>query len=840
MKSLLTIALAILVSLTAFQDACLLSAADGAFLFPEAKSPELSMNCSYGEKAMEDKLYKNAIRYFTFFANEAKTTEERAKAARLLSKAYLLDNSPKEALKVVNDYLATQEDPTKVPGYAELFLTAGKANLLLKDYTTAMNFLEPLLNDETWKQSPELLCAVADIWNATARWAETTQALQDVIKSTPIGSQENTALAWRFLEASIGQGNWAEARSTLALLGSSDISDQEKTTLKLLQVKCNVGEGKIAEAVQFYTDQKLAEASPAKADTQWWSTLWELGQACQEKELRKEAADIFGAASKVAPTQQHAIEATKLQAECLIASGDHAQAKTLLTALHEQAPENNTVTIRLAETRKALGERRSASELFLKMANENTLARQLRYRSAMEAAQCLAQEGLSKEASDAYRLAATLGESTKSKSNAIRMAAEQAEKNGQIDTAIKLFLETADEFGDKEDTAAEARLEAGRLLLKANKADEALAQYKKFLEEKPNSPRQWEALLAIGKTSSDDAEALKELLSLARNCPDPAIGAAAFFEAHGRVMQKGTTQALQQALDILQEFLAKYPSANQVRIVRHKNIILGFQLQKPETTDWCTSFLKDYRDSENAPEITIHLGDWYAGKNDYANAASAYHSVADLPKATNSIKALASYEEAFCLSRSEDGRENAMTILKDLETRPLDNRLAAQVFFLKGDLLALNNDVPAAREAFEAAREKANKTLLAYAAEGRLAEILYATNDFETAKKYAEKIVRENPRGNNILLARAKLVLARCLHNLGNDNGAINEYQQIRLEYEASRENAATEVASPNVYVAAVSELLDILYAKGMRSDATIVRDKYNAIPGMPQLPPKK
>ncbi|MCQ2396988.1 MAG: hypothetical protein MJ106_04765, partial [Lentisphaeria bacterium] len=677
MKSNFSIVLALLAMLTTFAASHVFAADDGAFLFPETKAPAKSMNCSYGEQAMEDRLYKNAIRYFTLFANEAQTDADRAKAVRLLAKAYLLDKAPSSALTTINEFLATRENPSEVPGFTDLYLTAEKANIMLKDYTTAMYFLEPLLADPSMKSSPDLLCAVADVWNATARWAETTNALENALKSTGIGTQENTALAWRYLEAQLGQAQWSEARSTLALLAQSNISDKERIDLKLLQIRCDVGEAKIHEAVNFYNTEKLAEALPATADNQWWDTLWEMGLACQTKDLRKDAAAIFGAASKVAPSTQHAQEAIKQQAECLIISGDTAQAKNLLTALHEQIPADNMVTIRLAETRKALGERRSSSELFIQLANTESLARQLRYRSAMEAADCLALEGLSKESSDAYRLAATLGASTKSKSNAMRMAAEQAEKNGQFSTAVELFLEAADGYGSEEDTAAEARLEAGRILQAQGKLQEALEQYKKFLEAKPQSPRRWEALLAIGKTSADDDEAVSKLLELARTCPDENIGSAAFFEAHSRVLAKGGDTSLQQSLDILQEFLAKYPNADKARVIRHRNIVLGFQLQKQETTEWCNAFLKDYADSTDAPEITIHLGDWYAAKGEFAKAINAYRRTETLPKATSELKAVAKYEEAFCQSRSEDGRDEALKILQNLETSPIDNRLAA-------------------------------------------------------------------------------------------------------------------------------------------------------------------
>lgn len=47
------------------------AADNAAFLFPEKPAQE-NMNLEYGEKALSERLYKNAIRYLTLFSEEAK------------------------------------------------------------------------------------------------------------------------------------------------------------------------------------------------------------------------------------------------------------------------------------------------------------------------------------------------------------------------------------------------------------------------------------------------------------------------------------------------------------------------------------------------------------------------------------------------------------------------------------------------------------------------------------------------------------------------------------------------------------------------------------------------
>ena len=122
------------------------AADNAAFLFPEKPAQE-NMNLEYGEKALSERLYKNAIRYLTLFSEEAKGRPEKAKAATLLSQAYLLDGQPRKALDAVNGFLAKDPLADDLPTRSRLFLTAGEACNALGEHATALNFLQPLMKE---------------------------------------------------------------------------------------------------------------------------------------------------------------------------------------------------------------------------------------------------------------------------------------------------------------------------------------------------------------------------------------------------------------------------------------------------------------------------------------------------------------------------------------------------------------------------------------------------------------------------------------------------------------------------------------------------------------------
>lgn len=838
-----------------------------AFRFPE-NAPSSGMNKLYGEQALAEKLYLNATKYFTLYLQEAKTSYERTEATALLAKAFLLDNHPDQALKIVNDFLTAHGVPKEAPLRNALYLTAGQANIRLGEYTTALNFLTPLIEmskEELGDLRAQAFTAAADAWNATGRWDDTLQTLNAAIDDFSGNPQECANLTWRILQAAIAQRQWETARNTIATLKTMNISDAEQTSLKLLHISCDIGEGKTEEALQFYKANSLFNAVPQKADKQWWDALSALASACQAKGLQKDAADIFGATCLVATTEEDFIAASKNQAEALVAIQALPEAKDLLLALNKKFPNDVSVTLRLAEIRKELQERRSASELFLSLAKNDALEGSLRYRAAVEAAQCLGQEGLADDAEKIFRLAEKLTSSPQEQSNALRLAAEQNEKIGRLDDAVALFLEVADRFGEAVPNVQEARLEAGRILAKQGKAKEAIEQFQKFLDATAeNHPLRWTARIAIGKATVDHEMAVEKLLAVARECPDAKTSSKAYLEAHTRALcipEKG----LQTALAILQEFIEKHPEADpdQIRLVRLKNIILGFQLGNEETLAWGASFIHEYENSKEAPEVALRIGDWFAASNDFENAIQSYQQVMTLPNATAELKAHACYEEAECSSKCEtvrvvetttdengtattkevslDGQTRALQMIQEiLLDRTQIPEILSRAGFLKGDILTRQGKTAEALDAYMAAQEKAGETVIGYALLGRMAELYFAQGKYDDAAESLEKIKTHGAGGDAVIRARAMLLLARCRRKQNRISEAEGIYNQIRHEYETAMRNDPKAAPSPIIYVNAVKELLEIYDEKQDTAAANTIRTLYRQINQngfLPKLP---
>ncbi|GEM_PF-5145511 len=882
MRYLATLILSLMVICGATLEAAPQSQEKGAFLFPE-NAPQSGLNKLYGQQALADKLYKNAIRYFTLSLQEAKTARDREEATALLAKSYLLDNQSKQALQLVNDFLAKQTPPQNPQMRNLLLLTAGQANVEKGDYTTALNFLAPLLElpkEELGDLRAQTLTAIADAWNATGRWNDTLQILAPALEEANITSQDRIKLTWRILQAAVAQHEWETAKKAIADLEGMNLSNDEMISLKLLRICCNIGEGKLDDALAYYKENDLSNSIPDKKDEgkdkkdeekkiaynkQWWDALSTMATACQTKGLLKDAAALFGAACKVALTETDAIAAAKNQVEALVTTNALPEAKAVLLELHEKYPEDVSITLRLAELRQALNERRSAIELYNSIALDQALEKSLRYNAAVNAAQCQAQEGLTDDAAKTFRLAETLTDSPKDQATVLRFAAEQNEKLGRLDEAIALFIEVADRFGENVPEALEARLEAGRLLTKQQKNDDAIEQFQKFLSVCPeDSPLRWTARIAMGKATRDSSAAIAALLQVARECPDTKISCDAFMEAHARALALGGETGLRQALDILKEFLERHPDVDpdQIRRVRLKNIILGFQLGNPDALAWGKKFIEDYAETVEAPEVALRIGDWHASENDFTKAIDFYRKVASFVHATSELKALALYEEAECsaqcptvtiteittdaegketvVDKSVDGKTRALDLLQKISDWTNTPALLARTGFLKGDILVELGKSEEALETYRQAREKAGQSPLGYALLGRMAELSYAMGRTNEARGYVAEIRKNNAAGDASLNARATLILARCLRKENKFPEAESLFQQIIVEYETTRRNAPQESASPHVYVNANKELLELLKERNDTKTAEAIRERYekfNKNGTLPKLP---
>lgn len=817
------------------------------FLFPEESPLPQNVNRRAGMEALSQHLYKNAIRYFTLALAEEKNPGERDELSLLLARSLLLDGQHAEALKIANDTLAGQAAREKASAQADsLRLVAGLASLQGGDNATALNFLLPLrespLMEASAAQKAQILEALAQAWNAGGLWEETRQALLPLLPQFDFASPERLSLDWRLLEATVPLGLWQETRTLLDELSSQPASQEQQALLKLLRIRCDIGEGKISEAHQYYHSSRLDSQLPRTPSPQWWEVLSSLAQACQAKGMIPEAAQLFGDAAQVAPSPQQARQARELQAEALVVSQRLPEAREILLALHEAHPEDALLSLRLAEVRMSLQERQSASELFQKAAGDAALSPEIRCQAWQKSAQCLSLEGLSLEASRAYQAAAEIAATPQAKEASLLLAAKEEEKALRPQEAIRLYLLVADTLAGVLPSASEARLEAARLLRESDPA-QAVVQLRKFLEECPKSPRLWEARLAIAIATPEYEKALAEMLQVARECPQAPLAIQAYFEGYARALAQGSA-GMEKAMDILQDLLTQFPEmeGEKLRLARHQRLLLGLALEKPDALAQGRDFLAAYPDAPESPEVAMNLADWLSTQKRHSEAAALYQSLQAMPKAPLTLREMAAYEEAFCHAQLPEGTPKALELLRNLAATARQNpEVAARAAFLQGDLLTRKDTPEEALEQYRIAREKAGDTLLGLAATGRMAELLYALGKVEEAAGEADAILRKVPQGDRLLLARAKLIRARCYRRQGNLSMAKMYYHDIRLEYESSRNAPSQAAATPAVYFAAVNEVLEILDEQGETTAARTVRQNYSRITGrdaaLPALP---
>ena len=155
--------------------------------------------------------------------------------------------------------------------------------------------------------------------------------------------------------------------------------------------------------------------------------------------------------------------------------------------------------------------------------------------------------------------------------------------------------------------------------------------------------------------------------------------------------------------------------------------------------------------------------------------------------------------------------------------------------FLRGDALASLDDPEAAIEAYTRAREAGGESELALAALGRIAELQYAGGEVQKARKCLTEILQKTAYEHPEIKARAKLLMARCCRDTDDTRTAIDYYNEIRVEYEKTRERNVPPATPTQVYVAAVQELLEILDKN--TTDAKIVRRNYAENKDLPPLP---
>ena len=825
-----------------------LRAAEGPaeFLFPEdnraAEAKQLANR--RGEQAMADHLYMNAANYFREYCAAAGLAEPDASLGHArLANALLLAGHPAAALQEIDRWLATPGANPPPAEKLQLQLFRGQALLSLKRPAEAIPILEEVAKapvDSAVRHPAVRL--LTDHYMKSREWSRAIALLAPKVNDYRPEDPRRTDILLPLAQACLVAQRFPDARKALQPLDTASKSLPQDTALqvKLLLLQCDTGEQKLSDGWKHF--QEIAPKCPKTPSHEWWSTIWPLALACSnagKPDLIKAAIGLFQYCLGVAGNDDDRLKTGMKLAEAQVAVQATDDAKRTLQELLDKfpkAPEFGAIRMRLAELKRDTRDRESAAEEFRRLAADAAQPAAMRYRAAMQAADCLVQVGKLPQATECYRLASTLGESTAQKAEALLLAAEKTEQDNHLREAIQIYREIADKHSAAGRAAADSRLEAGRLLNRIGDAAGALAEFQNYIRQNPDSPRIWEARLAAGRAQAqlagngpaDNAKAEAALMDIARQCPQESLATDAFLAACQCALRRGDRP---RAIAILQDLLKRFPKGAQVQFAMHRAIILCFQLGRDaEAISLGQEYLQRFPGSRGTAEVALLLADNHAANSDYAQARELYLRVVAIKDATG-LAALARYEAARCAHLLKNPSQ-AVAELQPLlaEDNPLQAtpHLRANAAMLAGDLAAEERNTDSARAYFSQARQFAGDTPLGYAAIARQAEMLLSVADPAEVKKDMEeclKVLQEHSREFSSELAeRTKLLHARWFTRLAalaetdaerntHRDKARQYYERIYNSYTSDVNNGIPH--SPRHFYPAAWEFAHLLELKG-------------------------
>ncbi len=820
------------------------------FLFPEDNSAAdaIQLHRRRGEQAMADGLYSNAVGYFRQYCLAAGATEPHASMARArLGNALLASDAPAEAATILQEWLNGQGAKAAPAERDMLNLFLAEALLRTNRPEDAMKLLPDLASRPV--TSPVRFPAMrllADTLMRSKEWSRIIELLEPCLQDYDAKDPRRNELLLTLGQVQLAAKHFDQSISLLGQLGPGLREDQELTK-QLLLVRCYSGKGDTAKALELF--KAIQGRCPVAPAPSWWAAVWPLAQSCgADAKLHTEAIQLCNLASQTASTDSDRLHAGMLLVKILVQQKQSAQARTALLSLIEKypdAPERSQLTMQLAELKQAAYERQGAAELFLSVAQDAKQVKALRYRAAMQAADCLTQDGAIEEAAAIYRLASTLGDTPEKSATALLLAAEKKAKAALAKPeltaeAAKIYLEVADKYGAQIPAARESRLEAGRLLAAADQAAEALKQFQLFCSANPKSPRIWEAKLAAGITQKQLAKdnkdslgaVLTSLYELASQCPVEVISSQAYLEAAQVAL---TLEDQPRAVTILNEFTSRFPDNESARIALHRAIVLSFQLNRnEEAVNLGRQFLQRYPRLPESAEVALLIGDQLRLEGKYS-AAQSFYAFIKLPTFTGPLVPLAAFEVAECLrkqSKYAEAKEALVPLLTPDNPLHADRQLQARSQMLFGDILSAEMKTADARQAYAAARNLAGDTVLGYAALARQAEMYISDaattpDSWKNALSCLQAISAASIKLPVDLRQRATYLRAQCAENTGDAATAINLYNELRVEYEADRSEKIP--SSSKYYALAVWDVTRLWELKGDIDSLRLALDAYES-----------
>lgn len=318
----------------------------------------------------------------------------------------------------------------------------------------------------------------------------------------------------------------------------------------------------------------------------------------------------------------------------------------------------------------------------------------------------------------------------------------QLKKYDLADQVLKKFTGHGDADLERRATYLQALLTE-----KLRQRDQAIASYLQFVNRYPKSPEAPEALFQAGVLArqSRNYKAYEIFERYAANYPGERA-ANALYNAINELLAIGNYA---QSNELWKKLTGSY-SDSQFAIAGYFSMIS--YLRRTGAYQQALQLLEDTakRYQEKNPELAPEILYEYA---------LLYDAVKDYPRM----------------------RINLENLIKN----HADHKLAAQAFFMLGDMHTRNGDYQQALTAFQQAQERANGGILAYGCIGRTANTAYALYGKTRQKQYlrqASECYRNLLKSKDLppeFYFQSLYGLGNCLKDSGDQSGALRCYREV-------------------------------------------------------------
>ncbi len=350
---------------------------------------------------------------------------------------------------------------------------------------------------------------------------------------------------------------------------------------------------------------------------------------------------------------------------------------------------------------------------------------------------------------------------------------------GQYEKAVTELQQRLPDLQETERTRALFLL--GEAYSQQGRSEAAMTQYRRVLEEAPNSSYAPPARygLAWRHYASDQHEAAAEAFSKVRSADGPLTTTATYYEAVNRALHGDSARAL----EVYRSFLENAEDERLVAEARYEVGLLRYQQKRYEAA------AADFRvlTQGSAPEerrgdAYYWLGNAYLASGQLDRALKAYTRAIEHGAAPASAKVEVRFQKAWTLYQNGQYAE-AGSIFQSLAERHPETERGQDALFWGGDTFYQQDQYDRARSLFQQYLDTEPTGPRRTGAQYALAWLHFKQRRFEPAARLFQQFLaadRKRPDTDIPYRQDARLRLADCYFALKRYDDAIAAYEQAR------------------------------------------------------------